>query len=80
MKADGAPLIVDGVRRWVTYMDLDRDEEDFVALGDALVASGGSEEQASLGYGRITYSMREIVDFGTRWIAENRPKLAGLGP
>jgi aminoglycoside 3-N-acetyltransferase len=81
MKAEGAPLMVDGVRRWVTYMDLDRDEEDFVALGDAFLASGGSEEQASLGYGRvITYSMRDIVDFGTRWLTETRSKLAGFGP
>lgn len=72
-RADGAPLFVDGQRRWVEYVDLDHRSDDFATLGTAFVASGGAEQQAALGNGAIrTCSMREIVDFGTVWIAASR--------
>lgn len=72
-RTDGAPLVVDGERRWVPYTDLDHDSDDFAALAEAFVEAGGSEQRATLGNGTIrTCSMREIVDFGTDWIAAHR--------
>ncbi len=69
----GAPLMVDGERRWVTYRDLDHDESDFVELGQAFVAAGGTERRAMLGGGEITsYHMRELVDFACDWMTANR--------
>jgi aminoglycoside 3-N-acetyltransferase len=74
-KTEGAPLMVDGERRWVTYTDLDYDDEDFVALGEAFAANGGSEHRVPCGAGYIsTYSMRELVDFGTEWISRSRTR------
>lgn len=73
MRVDGAPLLVDGVRQWVVYTDLDHVSDDFEALGAAYVAAGGSEERAPLGNGTVvTCPMREIVEFGTAWIADHR--------
>jgi aminoglycoside 3-N-acetyltransferase len=75
-KADGAPLLVDGARRWVTYTDVDYDSHDFAALAAAFVASGGDEHQVSVGLGQITTCrMRELVDFGTAWITDHRTTL-----
>jgi aminoglycoside 3-N-acetyltransferase len=72
-RRDGVPMVVDGARRWVEYSHIDFDESDFVVLGDAYAASGGTEMRASLGAGEIRrLPMRELVDFATGWIAEHR--------
>ena len=52
-KRDGVPMLVDGQRRWVEYSDVDFDESDFVMLGAAYSAAGGTEMRASLGAGEI---------------------------
>ena len=73
-KTEGAPLMIDGARRWVTYTDLDHDDTDFVELADAFVAAGGLERRSTIGLAEIvTCSVREIVDFGTAWISDAPP-------
>lgn len=73
MVVDGAPLLVDGVRRWVTYSHIDHDAGDFAAVGEAYVEAGGSESRAALGAGEVRrIPMRELVDFATAWIAAHR--------
>jgi aminoglycoside 3-N-acetyltransferase len=70
---DGVPMIVDGQRRWVEYSHVDFDESDFVALGDAYTAAGGTETRAPLGAGEVRrLPMRELVAFAVGWIAEHR--------
>jgi aminoglycoside 3-N-acetyltransferase len=72
-RRDGVPMLVDGQQRWVEYSHVDFDESDFVLLGDAYSAAGGTEMRAPLGAGEIRrLPMRELVAFGTRWIAEHR--------
>ena len=77
-KIEGAPLIVDGTRQWVTYVDLDHDAADFLELAKAFVASGGDERRVRVGIGEVaTCRMREIVDFGIEWISNNRSTSSG---
>ena len=72
-KQDGVPMLVDGQQRWVEYSHVDFDESDFVMLGDAYSAAGGTETRASLGAGEIRrLPMRELVDFAIGWIGEHR--------
>ena len=69
---DGAPVLVDGERRWVTYEDLVLDEEDSPAIGEAFAATGF--EQAGpigAGVGRLS-SVRAVVDFAVEWIEQHR--------
>lgn len=69
----GAPLLVDGTRQWVTFTDLDHDASDFEALGAAFVAGGGAERRVTVGRGEVvTCRLRDIVDFGTAWLTEHR--------
>jgi aminoglycoside 3-N-acetyltransferase len=71
---DGVPMVVDGQRTWVEYSHIDYDESDFVALGDAYAAAGGSETRAPLGAGEIRrLPMRELVAFAVEWITQHRP-------
>jgi len=73
MRRDGVPMLIDGRRRWVEYSHIDFDESDFIMLGDAYSAAGGTEMRASLGAGEIRrLPIRELVDFATGWIAEHR--------
>jgi aminoglycoside 3-N-acetyltransferase len=73
IRRDGVPLSVDGQQRWVEYSHVDFDDSDFVMLGDAYSAAGGTEQRAPLGAGEIRrLPMRELVDFATEWIAEYR--------
>lgn len=68
----GAPVMVDGQRRWHEYDDLDYDSDDFPALGRAFAAEGG-ETRVPLGLGVvIACDMRAIVDFGVVWIDASR--------
>lgn len=70
----GAPMIVDGVRRWVTYDDVDYDADDFAALGAAFAEATGRETRVPLGVGEVvSCSVRDIVDFGVAWLDANRP-------
>jgi aminoglycoside 3-N-acetyltransferase len=72
---DGVPMSVDGHRSWVEYSHIDFDESDFVMLGDAYAAAGGTEMRAALGAGEIRrLPMRELVDFAVGWIAEHRAR------
>lgn len=73
MITDGAPLVVDGHRQWVEYRHVDYDEDDFVAVGDAYAASGGTQSSAPLGTGEVQrIPMPELVDFAAGWIADHR--------
>ena len=73
MQVDGAPLLVDGKRTWVTYSHLDHNSDDFDQLAEAFIASGGQERRVTVGAGHIsTCRMRDIVDFGTDWITKHR--------
>ena len=70
--AAGAPMLVDGVRQWVTYTDLDRDEDDFEAIGGAFAAAGGERRSpVGAGLGRLS-DMRALVDFAVGWMETNR--------
>jgi aminoglycoside 3-N-acetyltransferase len=72
-RRDGVPMLVDGEQRWVEYSHVDFDESDFVMLGDAYAAAGGTEARAPLGVGEIRrLPMRDLIDFATGWIAEHR--------
>jgi aminoglycoside 3-N-acetyltransferase len=69
----GAPMLVDGERRWVVWDDLDRDVEDFEVIGDAF-AGAGLERTGPVGAGTGRLSrQRDLVDFAVDWMSTHRP-------
>ncbi|MDQ4124626.1 MAG: AAC(3) family N-acetyltransferase [Actinomycetota bacterium] len=69
----GAPVMVDGERRWVEFEDLDWDEDDFPEIGAAFEAATdevtvGKVAQAESRLMR----QRPLVDFGVQWMERNR--------
>ncbi|MGM9931024.1 aminoglycoside N(3)-acetyltransferase [Pradoshia sp.] len=64
----GAPIIIDGVRKWVEFHDLDYDDTDFDEIGVEF------EREHKIKRGKIgsahsrLFSMREAVDFAEKWM------------
>jgi aminoglycoside 3-N-acetyltransferase len=69
----GAPILVDGERRWVEFEDLEWDDEDFPQIGAAFEA-----ETDEVRIGKIALAesrlmrQRALVDFGVRWMERHR--------
>jgi aminoglycoside 3-N-acetyltransferase len=69
----GAPMMVDGRRRWVTYRELDFDDGDFPTIGAAFERECGAARVGRVGRGTARLMpQRALVDFGVRWMSENR--------
>jgi aminoglycoside 3-N-acetyltransferase len=69
----GFPILVDGVRYWINYQDLDLDESDFAAIGaafedevDVLLRGRVGEAEAML------MPQGPLVDFAVHWMEANR--------
>lgn len=68
----GSPIMVDGVRRWVEYSELDWDDTDFEQLG-ADFAAAELETRGPVGAGTARLMrQRDLVDFAVRWFPEHR--------
>ena len=69
---EGAPMLVDGKRRWVTFEELRPVDDDFAELGEDF-ALAGRERRAALGWGEGRFmGVRELVDFAQSWLSTHR--------
>ena len=70
---EGAAVLVDGQRQWVTFEDLWTDDGDFPAIGEAYEAAGGpvTAGRAGAGTARLV-PLRPLVDFGVAEIERRR--------
>ncbi|ARI75494.1 aminoglycoside N(3)-acetyltransferase [Halobacillus mangrovi] len=70
-KTRGAPLAEEGKTQWLTYADVDIDDEPFEKIGaefeQAYVVQKGKVGNADASL----FSMRESVDFATKWLKTN---------
>ena len=71
---DGAPVLEDGERRWVTYEDVSIDDGDFPACGEAFEArEPGAVRTGTVGVGPAKLlEIRPMVDFAADWFDANR--------
>ena len=68
----GAPVIVQGQRQWVSFDDLDLDDEDFETIGAAFEATGQALI-GPVGSGKARLMrQRPLVDFAVRWMEAHR--------
>ena len=78
---NGAPLCVDGVRRWVDVLDLDVDASDFPQIGAAFARETGLVRPGAVGNApALLIPQRALVDFAVRWMEAHRghPENAGI--
>jgi len=73
LASDGAPIRVDGERRWVAFEDIDAGSGDFPALGAAFEASGAAVRNGTVARARAKLiPQRDLVEFAAQWMRENR--------
>ncbi len=69
----GAPILVDGVRRWVSYREPDIDEDDFDAAGTAFESRDTATRTGGVGQARCALlPARPLVDFAIPWFRRQR--------
>lgn len=69
----GAPLMVGGERRWVSFEDLDWDDSDFPALGVDFARETGLERRGQVGTGEgLLMPQRALVDYAVAWMERER--------
>lgn len=68
----GSPVMQSGRRQWVSYPDLDDDDSDFDAIGQAFAASGHETRDAvGAGVGHLMLAT-DLVDFAVQWMNGHR--------
>jgi aminoglycoside 3-N-acetyltransferase len=67
-----APVLIDGVRHWVEYDELEFDTDDFVEVGAAAAAAGLERTGAVGAAAARLLSQPALVDFASAWFAEHR--------
>lgn len=69
---DGAAMLVDNMRAWVSFQGEMADSSDFIELGDAFMRTHTMVE-GRVGAARARWcSMVEVVDFATEWFSQHR--------
>jgi len=70
---NGAPLTVDGVRRWVEWTELWVADDDFEEVGEAFAAETGLTRIGTVGDARVQLlPQRAVVDFAAGWFPRHR--------
>lgn len=69
---EGAPIRIDGERRWQTFHPLQIRTDDFAVLGEAFAATGGEIRGAVGAADAILMRARDVVDFAVPWFEANR--------
>jgi aminoglycoside 3-N-acetyltransferase len=70
---EGAPVLVEGVRRWVEFDELVLDDADFGLLGDAFARATGAERRGPVGSGEARLmSSRAVIDYAVGWFEAHR--------
>lgn len=69
----------DGTSRWITWTDVETDEDDFTALGAAYEATGAARVGPVGNATARLMDQRDLVGFATTWLAAHRPGPAAEG-
>lgn len=73
MMRQGAPVLIDGERRWVEYETLEYNDDDFGQIGADFARDTGLERvgRVALAETRLM-PQRALVDYAVNWIERNR--------
>ncbi|MBV9874737.1 MAG: AAC(3) family N-acetyltransferase [Verrucomicrobia bacterium] len=72
LTTEGAPVLLDRRRVWITMQELEFDTTDFAALGQDLIAKGFGKRARVANADAYLMKARELVDFGVSWLNKTR--------
>ncbi len=69
----GSPIMVDGVRQWVAYDEIDWDDSDFVQLGADFARETSLQREGKIaGTDAILIPQRPLTDYAVTWFERHR--------
>ncbi len=69
----GAPVTIQGERRWMIFEDLDLESDDFPLIGEAFAQQTGLVQRGRAGVGEaMLMPQRPLVDFAVDWMQTHR--------
>ena len=69
----GAPVLKNGQRQWVEFMEVKFDDSDFPKIGKAFADSTDLVQSGSIAQGpSLLMPQATLVDFGVQWLKTNR--------
>jgi aminoglycoside 3-N-acetyltransferase len=69
----GSPMLIDGVRQWVPFDDIDWDDSDFVRLGEDFARETGLQREGKIGMAdALLMPQRALVDYAIPWLERHR--------
>ena len=73
IERNGAPILVEGLRRWVKYEEMSISDADFVQIGADFAQTTGLVRQGKVGQATaLLMPQRPLVDFAVRWMEQHR--------
>mgnify|MGYP000253557819 CR=1 FL=1 len=66
------PMLVDGEREWMEFMDIERTTDDFPDAGAAFENDVGAETGRVGAADATVVDQRSLVDYATEWFSRNR--------
>ncbi|MBB3113479.1 aminoglycoside 3-N-acetyltransferase [Paenibacillus phyllosphaerae] len=70
---NGAPVVEDGCRQWVTFDDVEISSDDFNQVGEAFEQATGLVKQGRIGEATVKLMpMRALVDYAVTWMEQHR--------
>lgn len=74
-EVNGAPVMVNGLRQWISWQEMIWSDEDFVELGAAFAAETGLQRGGKIGVAdALLLPQRPLVDFAVGWLEKRRGK------
>jgi aminoglycoside 3-N-acetyltransferase len=72
-EVNGAPIVVNGHRKWATVRDLELDTDDFEQIGGQFMAETQAVRSGKIGEGTaLLMSQRAAVDYAVTWMETHR--------
>ncbi len=67
-----SPVMIDEERKWIKYIDINLNGDDFISIGNAFEAQGKCKI-GKVGAARsVLFRQRDLVDFASEWMKQNR--------
>jgi aminoglycoside 3-N-acetyltransferase len=69
----GSPMMVNGVRQWVEFDDVDWNDDDFEALGADFARDTGLQREGKIAHATaLLMPQRPLIDYAVTWMEKHR--------
>src|SRR5207302_10563756 len=69
----GSPIMVDGVRQWIAFDDIDWDDSDFIQLGADFARETSLQREGKIAQANaLLIPQRPLIDYAVSWMERHR--------